>query len=187
MSNKKILALFGKSGAGKDTILKYISSNYDINKIIRLTTRPKRAGETDGVEYVFKDPLVVTEDILNTNKDFLEIGVFNEWIYATPAEHVKEGWNIATCDVDAVRQMIYNDCDIEVFPMYVEVSDKTRLLRALNREENPNVKEIVRRFQSDEYDYEYIDFEYISFDNENAFNPEDLLEILLKNNIDLKK
>lgn len=184
---KKILAIFGKAGSGKDTICRYIVNNCNVNKLVRITTRPKRQGETDGVEYFFHDAERLSERILDNAEQFLEIGVFNNWYYATPADQVKEGWNITTCDVDAVRQMINNYCDIEVYPVYVQVSDKTRLIRALNRETNPDVKEIIRRYQSDENDYRDIDFNYIELDNNGYFNPTSFLEILAKNNIDLEK
>ena len=185
--SKKILALFGKAGAGKDTICKQLCSEFNINKLIRTTTRPQRENETNGIEYNFESQESVTEKILNTDEDFIEIGVFNHWIYATPIDQVKEGWNITTCDIDAVNQMLSNTNEIEVYPVYVHVPDKVRLLRALNREEDPNVKEIVRRFFSDEEDYIYIDFDYITLNNIDGFTFENVVEELLKNNIDLKK
>lgn len=184
---KKILALFGKAGAGKDTICKYICSKYKINKLIRATTRPKRENEIDGVEYIFESSEDMTEKILNEDQDFLEIGVFNNWIYATPIENVQDGWNITTCDVDAVNQMLSNMNEIEIYPVYIYASDKTRILRALNREQDPDIKEIARRFLSDDEDYRYIDFDYITINNTDDFKLEDIEDELLKNNIDLKK
>ena len=185
--SKKILALFGKAGAGKDTICKQLCSAFEINKLIRTTTRPKRDNETDGVEYNFESQESVTERILNADEDLLEIGVFNNWIYTTPLDQVKDGWNITTCDVDAVNQMLDNRNDIEIYPVYIYASDKTRLIRALNREEDPNISEIIRRFLSDEEDYNFIDFEYVTINNIDGFPFEDVVEELLKNNIDLKK
>ena len=44
--------------------------------------------------------------------------------------------------------------DIILKIVYVKASDKTRLLRQLNREEEPNVHEIVRRFYTDETDFQ---------------------------------
>jgi guanylate kinase len=43
--------------------------------------------------------------------------------------------------------------EVEVYPIFIEASDKTRLLRQLNREKDPDVKEIVRRFHADEEDF----------------------------------
>ena len=55
MDKIKILALFGKSASGKDSIQKWIVSNYPqlTNKIVSCTTRPPRSGEQDGVDYFF--------------------------------------------------------------------------------------------------------------------------------------
>ena len=44
--------------------------------------------------------------------------------------------------------------NISLKVVYVKASDKTRLLRQLNREEEPNVHEIVRRFYTDEADFQ---------------------------------
>ena len=43
---------------------------------------------------------------------------------------------------------------------YVTAKDKTRLLRQLNREENPNVDEIIRRYKTDKEDFCDLDFHY---------------------------
>ena len=61
MENKiKIIALFGKAGAGKDTILNELFNTYGstlpINKIISCTTRPPRDYEVDGKDLVFNKP-----------------------------------------------------------------------------------------------------------------------------------
>jgi hypothetical protein len=43
--------------------------------------------------------------------------------------------------------------DLYVYGFYVSAKDKTRLLRQLNREENPDIHEIIRRFKADEEDF----------------------------------
>ena len=47
-----------------------------------------------------------------------------------------------------------NDIELKVF--YIRANDKERLLRQLNREEFPNVHEIIRRFHTDHKDFESI-------------------------------
>ena len=184
---KKVIALFGKSGAGKDTLCDYLSLSFkNLNRVARITTRPKRENEIEGISYLFRSEDLVRKRILHHGEQFLETGIFNNWIYTTHIDQIKEGWNIAAYDVDAVRQMIDNYYEVQVFPVYVQTSDKIRLLRALTREENPNVKEIVRRYQSDEKDYSSIDFDYISLDNTNELDVENIYNQLLKNNIDLR-
>lgn len=43
--------------------------------------------------------------------------------------------------------------------------DKERLLRQLNREDNPNVREIVRRFDADWVDFDCADLSYMNYTN----------------------
>ena len=57
----KIIALFGESGAGKDTIARQlVLSRANTNLIIPYTTRPKREYEREGVDYYF-----VSDNILD--------------------------------------------------------------------------------------------------------------------------
>ena len=50
----KIIALFGKSSAGKDTIQKWLVQHMDnAHEIISCTTRPPRDYENDGIDYHF--------------------------------------------------------------------------------------------------------------------------------------
>ena len=53
----KIVCLMGKSSTGKDTIYKHLMADQELalRPIVPYTTRPIRAGERDGVEYIFTD------------------------------------------------------------------------------------------------------------------------------------
>ena len=54
MKKYKIVALIGKAGSGKDTLLQnLIDDNKGWNEIISCTTRPPREGEKNGVNYYF--------------------------------------------------------------------------------------------------------------------------------------
>ena len=50
------------------------------------------------------------------------------------------------------------DCNPIVF--WIKTDDKTRLLRQLNREQNPDVREVVRRFQADYNDFDGLENEF---------------------------
>ena len=82
------------------------------------------------------------------------------------------------------------DPDIEIHPILVAAEPKTRLLRALNREKNPNCEKICRRFLEDDKRFNsYINFEYNIYYNGNKIplsNFEDALIRLgiLKKNLD---
>jgi guanylate kinase len=148
----KIVALIGKSGTGKDTILKECSSqapNY--NYIISCTTRPPRQGETDGVNYHF-----ISEEEFQKRVDegdMLESVQFRDWHYGTSLMELdKDKINIGVFNPEGVRTLCLDD-RLDVFPVCLEADDKIRLLRQLNREDNPDVKEIIRRFLADENDF----------------------------------
>ena len=55
MNKVKVIALFGKAGSGKDTILRALVKvdSDKFNEIVSCTTRPPREGEQEGVNYHF--------------------------------------------------------------------------------------------------------------------------------------
>ena len=173
----KIIALIGKAGSGKDTILKEILKQEPIkyNEIISCTTRPKRENEIDGVNYYFLTPSEFANKILNY--EMLEATSFNDWFYGTSYDSLRSGIpNIGVFNPDGLRALSQNN-DIDLTVYYIQASDKTRLLRQLNRENNPNVAEIVRRYKTDEEDFDDLEFETINLTNE---SPEDILDIVSK-------
>jgi guanylate kinase len=97
----------------------------------------------------------------------LEFTNFNNWWYGTSYDSVRSDGvvNIGVFNPAGVRQLLdRDDCHVSVF--WVQAADKTRLLRQLNREEWPDVKEIVRRFSADEEDFKDIDFDYTLIPND---------------------
>ena len=158
-----VVALFGKSGAGKDTILNRLAVTGLYNQIKMSTTRPKRDYEVDGVHYNFMDSVKFAEKVLNG--DFIEATSFNDSFYGTDIKELKQDIvNIGVFNIHGIECML-DDPRLEVFPVYVLTTDKTRLLRNLNREDNPNCAEICRRYFTDEKDFDDISFEYYPFNN----------------------
>ena len=168
MDKYKVIALFGKSGAGKDTIQKWIVSNIpEVNGIISCTTRPKRDYEKEGKDYYFLTNEEFTKEVLNGN--MLEATEFNDWFYGTRISELdKDKINVGVFNIQGIECLL-DDPRLDVTPFYVDVPDKTRLMRVLQREENPDCHEICRRFLSDEKDFDDIDFEYETIYNHNDF------------------
>ena len=162
----KILALFGKSASGKDTIQNWIIKSFPqlTNKIVSCTTRPPREGEQEGVDYFFLSDEQFAEKVLNGS--MLEATSFREWFYGTSLDQLdKNKINIGVFNVAGI-ECILEDSRLEVIPVWVYASGKTRLFRSLQRESDPDCAEICRRYMADDNDFNDIDFEYIGWINE---------------------
>jgi guanylate kinase len=150
----KIVALMGKAGAGKDAVLTHLPlAAPAFHEIISCTTRPPREGEKDGVNYHFLSHDDFAEQI-NSGK-MLEVAIFRGWCYGTSIDNLsKDKINIGVFNPTGVATLMDMGEDlVDLLPIYITASDKTRLLRQLNREEHPDVKEIVRRYGTDEDDF----------------------------------
>lgn len=164
----KIVALIGEAGSGKDTIMQEILKKMPthFNEIISCTTRPMREGEAEGVNYFYLTPEEFASKVLNY--EMLEATSFNDWFYGTSYDSLRSDCpNIGVFNPDGIRAMDGNpNVDVTVFRIIC--SDKTRFLRQLNREEHPNVDEIVRRYKTDKEDFCDLEFNYIEVENEDA-------------------
>lgn len=169
-----ILALFGKSGSGKDTIRNKLLELYPdtYQRLVAYTTRPPRIGEVDGQDYYFISPDEFGRLVLNYS--MLEATCFQSaegnWFYGT---------NINSLSLDKINIGVFNPAAIEilldddrlhVIPILIKASDKVKLLRQLNREQYPNCEEVCRRFLADQKDFYDVSFDcYIAInDNEYA-------------------
>jgi len=161
---KTLIALFGKSGSGKDSIARKLCEKYDYHKVKRITTRPMREGEAQGEPYYFVDELELHYDLTENLEKYLEVGYFNNWVYATHADALEKEINIGTYDVDAV-DILLQEKQINVIPFFIYVDDKERMIRLLNRQENPDIDEICRRHVADKEAYSKIDFSFYLIQN----------------------
>lgn len=179
----KIVTLSGKAGAGKDCLMQEICKVApDLHSIVSCTTRPMREGEIHGKNYYFLTHEEFSEKL--NNGTMVEATVFNDWCYGTCLEHMNPtGINIGVYNPEGVSIL---QCmpEVEVFPIMIDASDKTRMLRQLNREEHPDVREIVRRFSADEEDFNPSNLQDIKFqlivDNDGRYNLQQLAEGLVK-------
>lgn len=158
----KIIYIFGKSGTGKDTIKSILlkRSDIDIVPLPEYTTRPMRAGETNGTEHIFISPEEF--DSMVENGEFLE-----HRSYPTREEHPRNyGTAIPSYESPELIYVgtgtlvsymnIKEKYPDDVLPIYLEVPDYLRLARAINREmgaETEVYAEICRRFLTDIEDY----------------------------------
>ena len=153
----------GKSTSGKDTVFKGLmkEGTMDLRTIVPYTTRPIRAGEENGVEYFFTDEAgfqalkaqgkVIEDRAYDT--------VYGIWRYFTvddgKIDLSKHSYlYIVTLEgYQKIQRYFGKSC---VVPIYIEVEDGERLLRAIARErqqKTPQYEEMCRRFLADAADF----------------------------------
>lgn len=163
---KLLIAILGKSGSGKDYIAKEYCSRYSAHMVKRFTSRPMREGESQGSPYLFVDRQDLMDDYLSNEMDYIELNFFNDWIYATHKDSLEGSKNVITVDDEGLKQILqeakfcsyddvhfFEDVNMRVLPFYLDVEDKIRLLRQLSREGDPDIDEIIRRYQSEKNQY----------------------------------
>lgn len=159
----RIYYIMGKSSSGKDTIFKRLLEDpkSQFETIVLYTTRPKRIGEVDGVEYFF-----------STEEELDQIRAEGKLIELRSYQTIHGVWKYFTVD-DGQIDLKTSDCLVigtlvsyekmkeyygenQVIPIYIQVDDGERLERALQREKTqkePRYAEMCRRFLADEEDF----------------------------------
>lgn len=146
----KLVVISGPSGAGKGSVVKELLNIYKENQdkvhlSVSATTRLKREGEVDGVNYYF----IKEEEFLSKIKEnaFLEYNQYGTGkYYGTLKEHVFDylanGYDvILEIDINGYKQVIENYEDalgIFIAPPSLEVLEQR--LRDRNTETEENIK-----------------------------------------------
>lgn len=151
-----IVLLIGKSASGKDAILKRLVSDGTMQKIITYTTRPKREGEVNGIDYNFVSEQTFF-DMVQQGK-FFETRNYNTidisgngtvWYYGSELMNSKTRVPyISIVDVQGARDYIATYGKENVFVVYIDASDDTRYKRAIQRG-SFNQAEWERRMKDD--------------------------------------
>lgn len=162
-----LIAIIGKSGAGKDTFLHYTHQvNPDLLHLaVPSTTRPRRDYEREGYDYHFLSEQEYCSKLIK--KDILGASEFRHWFYGTDIQSLSRAKvNIGIFNPAGVESLL-EDPRLEILVVYICANGQTRLLRSLNREERPDCAEICRRYLADEKDFANLPFDAIIIDNEN--------------------
>ena len=154
---KKIFALLGYMGVGKDTILKQVLKDIDdVKPIISTTTRPMRKGETEGVEYYFIDDV----EFFRRGTDFVEQRIYNTkvkengvekdatWRYGIErAELEKDDYLIVIVDSVGYKELKNYVGNGKIVPIFISAPQEELKARALARGDLE--AEIDRRLKDD--------------------------------------
>ena len=185
-----IIYIMGKSATGKDTIYKKIKEQINANSYVPYTTRPKREGEKQGVDYNFitKEQFV---EFLKQNK-VMEYRSYN----TIDASGEKDIWTYATIDdnqwkrsgdfltigtlesyVSILEYIKRNQTYLRMIPVYITIDENERRKRALKREnkqQKANLQEMERRFKADNIDFSNAKLEQAGITKEQTFENYDL-------------
>lgn len=159
----KIFCVMGKSATGKDTIYQKLlhENELHLQRIIPYTTRPIREGEAAGREYHFCNE----EDVkrLEAEGKVVELRaydtVYGIWKYFTVNDGNIQLENESYLLIGTLESYVkIRDYfgEQNVVPIYIEVEDGERLLRAISREKEqdvPKYEEMCRRFLADAKDF----------------------------------
>ena len=158
-----LLVICGKMCSGKDTVVKRLI-NKGFKKVVTYTTRPKRRGETDGVDYHY----ISKEDFEEKIKDgfFLEYRMYkvasgDTWYYGSAKQDVlkvrdnqKKVIILSPSGVDKMYELKH-DGSINFRIVYLKCNDNTIKIRARRRGDKK--QEIARRIESDGIDFSVMD------------------------------
>lgn len=159
----KVYVLMGKSSTGKDTVYKRLMEESDsLKSVVIYTTRPMREGEEDGREYYFISDEKLNE--LQSEGKIIEYReyntVFGIWKYFTvddgQIDRNSDNKFLVIGTLEAYTKFVSYYGKDQVVPIYIEVDDRTRIHRAIMREDNektPKYAEMCRRFLADEEDF----------------------------------
>lgn len=184
----KIFCIMGKSATGKDTIYQKLfdESNLNLKRIIPYTTRPIREGEVEGREYHF----CTEEDVQRLDREnrIVELRsydtIYGIWKYFTVNDGniqlEKDNYLLIGTLEAYIKIRDYFGKD-KVLPIYIEVEDGERLLRAISREklqDVPKYEEMCRRFLADAKDFS--EEKLLAAGIENRFVNMDISDTLVK-------
>ena len=136
----RIYYLLGKSATGKDTLYKEILKRRPkLRTVTMYTTRPIREGETDGVEYFFTDGEELERQLASgkviESRTYQTIA--GPWTYYTVDDGQFDVADDESCLMIGTLESYEKMCAYfeagKMVPVYIEVPDGIRLLRAVKR------------------------------------------------------
>ena len=179
-----MIVLTGASASGKTVTALDLQKRYGLIKAITTTTREKRVGETDGVEYFF----ISKEDFkkrLSENK-FVEHSIYNNNFYGCGIDQVSDN-KIVVLDPNGLHAFLkLNNKNIVSFLLIAdEKTRKERMISRGDKEEN-----IAQRIKNDVNDFSLekigkVDF-VINTENQTIEETSDIIYKLYKEKISKK-
>lgn len=173
-----MIILIGPSASGKTEIAKKLISTFDYKKFVTTTTRNKRVGEIDGVDYYFISVDEFKENLAN-NK-FIETTIYNNNYYGSYKSEMGDN-KVLIVEPNGLKAFQSLN-DPHIISFFIDSSEDDRYERMIKR--GDEINDIKRRLDNDRklfYENIKTDFRII---NKNKSLEELSIDI---NNLYLKK
>ena len=157
MEKSEKVCILGKSGSGKDFLMRKLIEKNLIG-CLKMTTRPIRKNEIQGITYDFVSESVFKEKI--SNDEFLCYQTFN----VTPIGRDPETWYYGITKVEFERAQVFImtpeefkliECNLELrkkcFVVYIDIDRSIRESRVFKR--NDSNDSVKRRMDADDNDF----------------------------------
>lgn len=142
-----MIILCGPSACGKTEVGKYLSLHFNIKKAITNTTREKRVGEVDKIDYYFTSK----EDFLKMKEEdqFVETTLYNNNYYGCLKSEVGKD-KLVILEPEGVKNFLkLNDKSICVF--YLSAEEEKRVDRMRYRKDKE--ENIKKRIENDRFSF----------------------------------
>ena len=138
-----MIILIGPSASGKTEIAKKLISTFDYKKFVTTTTRNKRVGETDGIDYYFISVDEFKENLAN-NK-FIETTIYNNNYYGSYKSEMGDN-KVLIVEPNGLKAFQSLN-DPHIISFFIDSSEDDRYERMIKR--GDEINDIKRRLHND--------------------------------------
>jgi len=154
-----MILICGKACSGKNFLCDQGEKQFEcLKRCVSHTTRPKREGEVEGVDYFFVSNEEFEEKI--DHDEFVEYEVFNKWYYGT----TKKEWfssNMSIKTPSGIKKVLENKTlSRPKCVVYLDISEQIRFSRMMERQDFSD--NITRRMNADKQDFKVFDSDWPS-------------------------
>lgn len=161
----RIIAVIGKSGSGKSSLVEELIKVINLKKVISYTTRPMRDNEEDGIHYHF----ITSDEFEKMKKEgkFASSIAYNVnggiWKYAISKEDLEVDGTVILVTNPFELKQLQNEYREDVVSIQVDAMLSTRINRSLDRDtiDPHKMVEVTRRMARDEIDFQGAITDYV--------------------------
>ncbi|WP_203624086.1 MULTISPECIES: guanylate kinase [unclassified Lacticaseibacillus] len=145
---RKLIVITGATGTGKTTVSSYLKKHYGVDRVMTHTTRPRRPGEVDGVDYFFETPESFAAN------HYIEHVTYAGYEYGSSYESLNRAWthgDFVSIVLDTKGALTYaRQLGNRLAVLYLTIEDPSILRRRLLSRGDPE-EMVAKRLASPEY------------------------------------